>query len=162
MSRTWTVRSLALTALLALPAADAAAVYRCHTAHGLSYQDVPCRGRDYTKNLVDVGEPSVIRNTRTSALAEWADQTDQENRKLELQARAQRLQREERADQAEFAVMEEQIDRQKDAVGQGVADMPSIGQLQLEQYQAQREYADRAQRRNAELQDLQSQLNQQR
>lgn len=157
MSRAWIV----LAALaIASSGADAAQVYKCRTAHGLSYQDEPCRGRDYAKNLVETGEPSVVRNTRTDNLAEWTDRVDQENRKRELETRAARLERENRADQAEFAAMVEEIDRQKDAASQGAPDLPNVDTLQYRQRQAQQEFANRVQRRKAELQDVQAELGQ--
>ncbi|HZP12260.1 MAG TPA: hypothetical protein VFB36_07550 [Nevskiaceae bacterium] len=120
--------------------ADAATVYRCHTSHGVSYQDAPCRGKDYTQNLVQVGEPSVVKSTRADHLGEWVDRLAQDNRTRELHAREIRLQRENEADTAEFAAM---VEAQPDQA-----------------QQSQQEYRDRIERRNAQMRDAQAELNQ--
>jgi hypothetical protein len=153
----------ALVAALLSLSADAATVYRCHTARGVTYQDVPCRGRDSTQNRVSVGEPSVITSNRHDSretLGEWADQVGQENRKRELLARAQRLQRENQAETAEFAAMVEQLNEQKNASAQGVANVPSVPELEQQQYQAQRDYRSRMDQRSAQMSEVQAELGQ--
>jgi hypothetical protein len=105
----------------------------------------------------------VVKNARADDLADFAEQAGQENRQRELQAKAARLQRENDADKAEFAAMVEDIDRQRSAAVQGVAqpaDAPTVDELYLRQRQTQQEYADRVQQRNQQLQDVQAELDQ--
>ncbi len=147
MTRISIVLTALCAALLSL-SVDAATVYRCHTKHGLSYQDEPCHGRDISQDLVRTGEPSVVKSTRADNLGQWADQMAHDNRKRELQARAQRLRRENDVDTAEFAAM---------AVTSESQPKP-VDELQQDD-QKRQDYRRRIQRRETELQNVQSELN---
>ena len=154
------ISMVAAIALLASSGADATTVYRCHTAQGLSYQDRPCPDRAENQRVVNIGAPSVVKSVQQDTLGEWADQIHEENRQRELQGRAQNLQRQNHADTAEFAAMVEEMDKQRDASVQGVADVPPAWQIDQQQRQAQIEYQNRLKERSAKLRAVQSELNQ--
>lgn len=157
------MRRTCIAALLSalLPGVTSAAtVYRCHTAHGVSYQDLPCNGRDFARNVVDLGEPTVVkRSARDDALAEWADQAEQESQRRTLETRVRSLRQQNDAERAEFAAMIEENQQKQAAARQGTADLPSLPMLEIEAQRLQQEYAQRIQQSNAELRATEAELN---
>jgi hypothetical protein len=139
--------------------ADAATAYRCRNVQGnLSYQDLPC-GPEPERNIVRLRELSVVHNARAESLAQWVDQVDRDNRQRELQSQVANLQREKRADTAEFAAMVEDLDKRREALEQGGADLPPSWQIEQEERRAEREYGDRMREHDAKLQAVQRDFN---
>jgi hypothetical protein len=138
-------------------------IYRCVGAHGLIYQDVPCAGARETQNRVIVtGEFASSRPAaaprQDRSLSEWIARTERENRQREAERRVKALQQQTQAEEAEFAVMMEDLEQKQQAAQAGVADVPPIYQLEATKVQVKQEYAERLQQNRAELRDAQAAL----
>jgi hypothetical protein len=155
-------RTLARSILVIFPlvfagtAGAEAVVYQCVTSTGTSFQDYPCDGAKPTQNRVLVTDTSgptatVRAPTRDRSLSEWVARTERDNQRRETENRVKALEEANRQEQAEFAVMMEDIEEKKEAAVTGSADVPPAWMLDLQARDLRQQYAERIQGNNAEI-----------